>query len=374
MNRENFVVVVGPFPPPYHGQSKNTNLIAQALRGPCELVTANTSGGRAERNLIYHLTKFRRVINAILTLCRYRSKQSKCLYVSLDSGYGLLYNLATVSVARLLGYRIVCHHRSFSYIERHNPLMASVVKAAGVAATHVFLCESMAQRFMRQYACVRPHLVVSNAGHARPPETELRLPRKSPGRFAVGLLSNLCAEKGLYDFIDCVRRATQRGLNLEGILAGPLITLRDQAAVENAQRELAGRLSYVGPVYGDAKDEFFRSIDVFLFPTRYAVEAQPNVLFEALSYGVPVISNGRGCVASDIQRPSGYVVDQESDFASEALAIIERWLSDPNEFDRARSHALTYMREMYEKGQRDLDMLITTIVCGSAVTNEPTNC
>lgn len=362
MSCRSLVVVVGPFPPPFHGQSKNTQLVADALSDRCDLVVANTSGGRANRNLLYHITKMARVVRALFLIGLNSRKRRKSLYLAADGGFGLFYNILECAIARISGYRIVCHYRSFSYIERYSYLMAGLVAAAGAQAIHVFLCKDMAQKFRRRYPLARDYLVVSNAGHTRPLAERSVFRRGPQGTFTVGLLSNLCPEKGLYDFIELLRVANHRGLHVRGILAGPAPAAQDRIAIANAEKELAGILQYIGPVYGNDKGNFFHSIDIFLFPTRYPVEAQPNVLFESLSHGVPVISYDRGCVSSDIYIPAGYVIEKNADFVSEALDIIERWIEHPDEYQIARRHALEYMTRKHIEGSEDMERLLSTLV------------
>ena len=60
------------------------------------------------------------------------------------------------------------------------------------------------------------------------------------------------------------------------------------------------RVHVLGPVHGAAKARFFAMIDVFVFPTRYAHEADPLVVWEALAAGRPVIAYARGCIREQV--------------------------------------------------------------------------
>jgi glycosyltransferase involved in cell wall biosynthesis len=74
---------------------------------------------------------------------------------------------------------------------------------------------------------------------------------------------------------------------------------------------LEERVRFIGPAYGDQKDELFRTHDVFVLPTFYAQEAFPLVVLEAMQWGLPVVSTTEGAIPEIVQDGvTGYVVPQ----------------------------------------------------------------
>ena len=78
--------------------------------------------------------------------------------------------------------------------------------------------------------------------------------------------------------------------------------------VREALKKYPDSINYRGPVHGSNKKEFFNDIHIMLFPSRYKNEAQPLVVFEALSYGVPVICFNRGCIENMVDSTCGMLV------------------------------------------------------------------
>jgi glycosyltransferase involved in cell wall biosynthesis len=320
-------VVVGPLPPPVHGQSKNTALVVDELRRRCCVRVGDTSPGRLSRGLAYHATKAKGILKAIalILLGAFRAKRS--LYVTVGSGSGLWYDLVVVTVGRSLGYTVYLHHRSFSYIDRPLLAMRAVRYAAGISARHIFLCDAMSRLFVEAYGFVREIRVVSNmATLSESPDQGPLATDSAPLR--LGLLSNLTAEKGLHDFLRLLAAARAHGLPYVGVLGGPCPEPADQRMLAAAQRASAGALDYRGPLDALARTDFYRDIDIFVFPTRYAVEAQPNVLFEAFAHARAVLTTARGCIGSDVPSAAGHVIPADADFVASALPILRAWSDD----------------------------------------------
>jgi len=148
------------------------------------------------------------------------------------------------------------------------------------------------------------------------------------GPLTIGLLSNLTKEKGLHTFLELVRSAYAQGIGIKAILAGPIASETDRKLVENTSRGMNDALDYRGPVYGSSKDKFYHDIDVFVFPTEYSHEAEPTVVFEALSSGSVVVAFNRGCIKSQIGangfaiEPGGSFLENCIDYLREAAAQV----------------------------------------------------
>jgi glycosyltransferase involved in cell wall biosynthesis len=117
--------------------------------------------------------------------------------------------------------------------------------------------------------------------------------------FRVGFMSNLTREKGLFHFLDLADRANALGLPIKFVLAGPIGNLAELEET-NLFIDKLSNLDYLGAIYESQKDEFFSSLDAFVFPTNYKNEAQPIVLYEAMAASVPVITVQRGCIREQI--------------------------------------------------------------------------
>lgn len=332
------VVFIAQFPPPMNGLTYITRQLAQELEGAGhQLVVRNIASNVAKRGLTFHLTRIAKTISACAALL-VNSTSAKFCYITTEGGFGLVYTLALASIARLCRYNLYLHHHSFNYISRRRALMARVIKAAGPDANHICLSSGMARELSTTYQAPLRTLVVSNAGFVADGEG---LERSAPhlSTLRIGLLSNLDADKGLFAFLEILRVAKLQSLPIKGELAGPIAKTADLMFVSSLTDELGDNLRYLGPVYGEAKKGFFQYIDLFVFPTNYSNEAQPTVIFEALAYGVPVISFDRGCIREQVG-DGGYVFDQDTNFVGQALVVLRHLLEKQSDLNALRANAL----------------------------------
>ncbi len=239
--------------------------------------------------------------------------------------------------------------------------MTILTTVAGYKARHIFLCEEMRRRFEANYGARTDALVSSNGRHLPAPLRARTRFYRGDRPLRIGLLSNLCAEKGLNDFLEILRESKDVNFDLVGVLAGPPVSNADAAAIKRAVASLEGRLQYLGPVYGKDKLAFFDGVDVLVFPTRYRCEAYPLVVLEALASAVPVIAYGRGCIPSLLEEPAGFVISPDNRFSAEALTILKRWRDDPDAWQAAADVASRLSQRLEAESEEHFKTLVEAL-------------
>lgn len=342
------------FPPPVGGKAIINELMARKFLGRFEVGRLDLSSGTLERGLPLHAKRLRRAASATLLYVA-RARRDAILYVSLDGGLGMLYQLPSILVARLRNHAVAVHHHSFAYITHGSAPMRLLVRCLPPHALHVFLCGCMAELYRRRYADERGFVVLSNIEFFRKVEAR---PALSPGgTLVVGLIAQLSGAKGADTFLRLLARAGELGLPVRGVLAGPFSDAREEPGLRAAIARLGARVDYVGEVGGAAKDEFFGRLDVFLFPTRFRDEAQPLVLFEAASRGIPVVSHDRGCIAED-SAGTFHLIGPDEDFVEPALSKLREWIEHPDRLAAARDASLRQVDRLREAAAGQMEALL----------------
>jgi len=324
---ENIALVVAPLalPPPVTGQTLiNASVARRLMQGPGIVRLINISPMSHFRTMAYHLRRITAVLALPFVLAANACHERRSLYAVVEPGHGMIYNFLIVSVARIFGYKIVLHHHASSYAKIREARFACLCSVAGRGATHVALCEEMAQDLKARYRSCRQVIVVHNACHIPDPGViELTGQQRE---FTIGFLSNLSLEKGLDTVLQSYGAIRTQGVNARLLLAGPIMDAGAKHLISAAQQKYGSSLVELGPVSGATKKAFFESLDVFLFPSRYRIEAQPLVVLEALSYGVPALVTRQG-YSAEIVDSLGTACDAPT-FVKFAAAFVLEWMRD----------------------------------------------
>ncbi|WP_180982504.1 glycosyltransferase family 4 protein [Methylocella silvestris] len=332
-------------PPPVHGQSiVNAAVIraAQEFAGSDKVEVVDIGPGAHKGGLKYHATRLAKVARASLLLARRGVRRDQQFYTVFEAGFGIVYNFMVIALARLLGYNIILHHHTSQHTLVRQARFALLQRVAGRSCLNVVLSDEMAENLQFLYPRLRNVLVSQNACHIARSDGDGR-PEARPNKLRVGFLSNLCREKGLDVVLDVATKCRERGLELTFVLAGPAVGAEAEALLASGHERLGDYIEVIGPVKDKTKAAFFESIDVFLFPTRYRYEAQPLVLLEAMSYGLPAVTTNCGYIAELVGR-QGAILEPDEDLTDSIVDQLDQMVSNRHERFRSAEVKAHFLR------------------------------
>ena len=306
------VLFVGPLPPPVHGFSAMNAAMLKLLQAQTDVVCFDRAP--AQGAAVGRPSRWRSLVSTAWQLARFaracfgRSRRS--LYLALSGGAGQWVDLVYCGLAAVFGLKIFIHHHSFAYLNARRASAAALFKCAR-GGQHIVLCPCMGALLVQQYGIEPSQVhVMSNLALLSqpdlPPQAAMPVGSSERPPVRLGFLSNITAEKGIFEFFEVLGELHARGMQLEATIAGPVdAAIADRFA---AELERARWVRHIGPVYGAAKWEFLNCIDLLLFPTRYVNEAEPVTILEALQAGVQVVAIDKGCIGSMVSPGSGTTV------------------------------------------------------------------
>ena len=340
MDRRPPIVAIAQLPPPVTGLSMVSRRMVdlfcaqELLAGAANIGPPNHKSKAAKI-----LFRSARSLVACWKLCMWRTSGASTLYLPTDSNSGLFINIMITALARVLGYRVYFHHHNFSYIDKHSPAMERLIQSAPRKAHHIFLCDEMAERFSAGYkeswdkaealAFVLPNgfMVEAHPVSACPTQG-----------VTLGHLSNLSQEKGALRFIKLFRALREDGVDVRARMAGPCQDSVVAHAIAQAARDYPEDFVWLGAVYGEEKLAFYRSIDVFVFPTEYPNEAQPLVLLEAMAHGAVTLATNIGCIGCDHEGAPGAILPK-AEFHEGAVQWLKTFCANDELRSTLRSQA-----------------------------------
>jgi glycosyltransferase involved in cell wall biosynthesis len=313
--------LVGPFPPPLHGQAVYNAAFAAHLRQHGRLRVLATG-----ESFVSKLGGYGRILHAAL----FQMRRSDIVYTSMPGQMAAWLFVLVIAALRLRGIRHFVHHHSYRSIVL-GPLivMRVVVGLGGNRQQHILLSPLMRDRFAALY--------LGSAGDGRAlalsnallfcPEVAAAPPRP-PRPYTLGHLSVITPQKGVDTLISLYRKAATVYPDLRLIIAGPIADETLGHEIAAAVADFPGQVDYRGPVSGTAKQDFYADIDLFLLPTRLIDEAEPLVMLESYAAGVEFMANDRGCIAERLRRPDRMLTGDDGTDAARVLAVLKEGAAD----------------------------------------------
>jgi glycosyltransferase involved in cell wall biosynthesis len=320
-NAQQVIWLVGPFPPPLHGQAVYNAAIAAHLRQHGELRVLATGEGILSKIAGY---------GRILLVALFRMRRSDVVYTSMPGQMAAWLFAMVVAALRLRGIRHFVHHHSFRSIVL-GPLgvMRLVVGLGGRLQHHILLSPVMRDRFAALYlgadGAGRAH-ALSNAWLFCPAVTAV--PPRPPRPLTLGHMSVLTRHKGVDTVIRLFRQMASAVPDLRLIIAGPLGDETLGGEIADVVADFPDRVDYRGTLSGAAKQGFYADIDLFLLPTRLIDEAEPLVMLESYAAGVEFMATDRGCIVERLRRPDHLLTGDEMADAARIIAILTEAAAD----------------------------------------------
>ena len=266
------------------------------------------------------------------------NQRKTIVYLSVNARWGIFFTIVLSLVARLKKMRVLLHHHYYGHVEKSSFLLKVLTYAGGGEAVHITNCNAMSNAMKKTYPKINNSIGFSNIGVV---SSSLR-PKINASvgeNIVLGHLSNLTQDKGIGTVIESYRKLINIFPNLKLHIAGPC---SDSFATEEVAKicdEMGEKVVYFDSVYGEDKQTFFDSIDIFVYPTKS--DTQGIVNLEALACGKPVVATSLCCIPGDIGEEGGVAVPALSDFSETLKQYIDTFISNPN-------FATTNARRRYE--------------------------
>ena len=330
--------MISAFPPPVTGAAKNSEIIYKELSKSTSVFKINTSVGviSHERNFVYHLKRLKQLIENCFILMRKICIKKSRVYIVPDGGLGLFYTLIYTNICSIFNAEMVFHYRNYSYIDKKSKILSLCLMLAKNRITHIFLDPYMEKSFINQYGDVKSSLIFLNSAFI---ENILINVKNGGAILKVGYLSNLCEEKGLYDVIKLIEDCEDLHQRVNFFIAGKAVGKKDMEAINLLSKKYPKAVTYAGEMYGNEKNIFYENSDIFIFPTKYRQEAQPNVIFEAMAQGCVVVANKKGSISWMLE-DCGFSINEEKFFSHEAKEIILDFINNPNKLIAYKNKSL----------------------------------
>ena len=250
-----------------------------------------------------------KVVNALFT------KSYDLCYLSLTAkGLGFYKDLAIVLILKLFRKRVIYHmHNKGVQLNSKSKFNDLCYRLAFHNAKVILLSPHLYQDIAKYV----PEERVFYCANGIPTTTQndnLSEERVKRDTCKILFLSNMTVEKGAYVLLEACKLLKEEGVIFECHFVGDWFDISEPKF--QSKITLYGLDNFVfahGKKYGEEKEYFLKSANIFALPTYYHNECFPLVLLEAMNYELPIVSTSEGGIADIIvEGETGFIVTQKS--------------------------------------------------------------
>lgn len=314
-------------PPPVHGAAMvgkyiyDSELINEEF--DCRYINLTTAKNLQDigKGGIKKLWKFIKLLSGIIK--EVTKIKPELIYVTPNAcGKAFYKDFVVVQLLKIMGCKVVAHYHNKGVVTQQDGKLDNwLYRKFFCGLKVILLAETLyqdVQKYVKRedvYICPNgiPEILTGEPIAERHNEVPHLL-----------FLSNLLVSKGVLVLLNALQILKEKGYLFACDLIGGETAEIDIARLnaEIEKRGLNRLVIYNGKKYGVDKDVFFRSADIFVFPTFN--ECFPLVLLEAMQYGLPCVSTKEGGISDIIENgKTGWLVNRQS---SKDLAECLEWM------------------------------------------------
>jgi glycosyltransferase involved in cell wall biosynthesis len=274
-------------------------------------------------------------------------------YFTLTPAGGAFYrDCLFVLILKMTKTSIIYHLRGLGINQARNKNRLNKVLYSFVFRNSFVVCLSKNQLEDIQGLSYTKHFIVPNGI-----KTEFNPVSKQeikPGKMHLLFLSNFLKSKGVYEFLEALKKLKNERVEFEAVLVGANgnVTKADiQQYIDNAN--LNDCVKVMGPYFGREKFRLISECDIFILPTYF--ELFPGVILEAMQCGKPVVSTFIGAISEIIDNgENGLLVKPRNvdQLAEKIRYLIER----PDVADLMGKNAIKKFNKEYTLERFEVNM------------------
>ena len=336
------ILFITPLPPPVHGSAMVSQYIkdSELIQGEfeCDFVNLSTSrrmdeiGKGGIKKLLRFVGSFFTLFYKLLT-----HRYDLCYLAITCHGVGFLKDAPFVLLCKLFGCKVVIHQHNkgmSKYIDRwpYRWLIPYVYKRTRVILLSWYLYPDIEKAVKREQVVICPNGIPETVSGERLMASRDNVERgsaASSSSLTVNLLflSNLIPSKGVYVLLDACKILKERGQDFHCHFVGGESKEINRSVFEQAVRErgLVDCVTYHGPKYGEDKERYWQTADVFVQPTFE--DCFPLTILEAMQHHKPIVSTNEGAVPDMVLDGKNGFICKRKDAVSLANAL-ERLIVD----------------------------------------------
>lgn len=317
------LLLVGPYPPPYGGQSVAFKLLIDKIKKDrhyeYELINILSKRLMGNRFVLQAFNYIKRYFSFIFKLVTFKPK---IVYlIAGQSRNSFVRDIPFILLSSLFGKKIIVHIHGGnfgSFYNEENNSFKFIIEFVYKRVDRIIVLSSKLKN-MFPFISDKSKLVTIKNGIV----DDCNIPRTSPIKDNLRLLylSNIMETKGVFNVIDAaIELHESKSINVSLDIAGDFVidtspnvptSYKNVESLKTAfykKNKNMDFIKYHGVVLGEDKEKLLLNTDVILLPSHFSAEGQPMSLIEGLKYGLAIITTNYRA-NGDMVKDNGFFVE-----------------------------------------------------------------
>lgn len=291
------ILVVGQSPPPVGGQAVMIQNLLDGEYKDIELIHVRMNFSQ-ELNSAgkFRFSKLKELVLVVVNIYRSKFAYRPTILYYPPSGprhLPVIRDAVILCLTRWLFKSVVFHfHASglLEYLQKINPLARTILKIAFIHPDLAIHISKSAPRDGLGLGCKREIIIANGIPDAAGDYTIRKIVAGS--QVSILFVALLCEDKGVLIAIRAALELLNTGYDIKLTCLGKWESTDLQAhAFDLIEPQFEGHFSFPGVVVGEDKWQYYRSAQIFIFPSYFHSETFPVVLLEAMSFSLPIVTS-----------------------------------------------------------------------------------
>lgn len=343
------ILIIGPFPLPTTGVSLANLIVLEELKksNTYNVSTINTSFDSFDENLgSLSLKKIWFYLK--LQIFVFKVFGNDIIYITPGQTFFGILKYALYIIAATLSRKRIIQHLHGNFLGKQYHLLTGVKKQIfyflmSKTDKGIVLSESLRSNFEPFIKPENIHVLKNFVIDELFLKDEV-IQTKNYNELRILYLSNLMAEKGIFDLLEALVILEKRNIPYVAKIAGNIASENKDRAT-NFFKKLK-HTEYIGVVGKTEKTTLFTWANIFVLPTYYTMEGQPISILEAMATGTAILTTPHAGIPDIfIDGKNGYYVEAQN--PSSISEVLQNLISDYKALEKIALFNATQAREEY---------------------------
>jgi glycosyltransferase involved in cell wall biosynthesis len=308
------ILLVGPLPPPAHGQSL---AFAETINGIKHHYKFSVNQNVSGKSILEKIIMAGKAL-ARISFLLFSQKIDLLYFTCSRSKLGALFDIYLINLASFRKAKIINHLHGKDFKNFYNSLPGLFKKVFYKSYLKISTSLVLNAEMKKEFTTIFPRMRVEVISHFYSKNLETIKSKNSSPTTNILFLSNIMKSKGIFDFLTAIDLLFEEKIKIKVDIAGDFLEDYFMSKKEvrgefekqftPLKNKMFSQINFYNSVSGTTKVQLLAKTDLFILPTYHRAETFPLALVEALRAGAVILTTRHNYIPQFISGKNGMFI------------------------------------------------------------------